>query len=92
MSILTEEQLITFKENYAEMIIDGMDVDSLCQLCFDLLMDSYSNCTEEQIFDEVLDLYDEETLKDLIPEKAPSQIQRDLYQEVIEYQRQGGSL
>jgi len=47
------------------MIIDGMDMDTLCQLAYDLLMDAYKDCTEEEIRGEVLDLYDEETLESL---------------------------
>jgi hypothetical protein len=92
MGILTEEQLITFKENYANMIIDRADLDSLMQMCYDMLMDSYHNVREDEIVDEILDLYDEETLSDLMPVKSASQYQRDLYNEVIEYQRQGGDL
>lgn len=92
MGILSEEQLITFKENYANMIIDRADLDSLMQMCFDMLMDSYHNISEDEIVDEILDLYDEETLSDLMPVKSASQYQRDLYSEVIEYQRQGGDL
>ena len=92
MGILTEEQLITFKENYANMIIDRADLDSLMQMCYDMLMDSYHNVPEDELIDEILDLYDQETLKDLIPVKSASQYQRSLYDEVIEYQRQGGDL
>ena len=63
---MTKEQLEQFKSNYCEMIIDGMDMDCLVQMCFDLLMDSYQSCTEEQLKEEILDLYDEEMLNDLI--------------------------
>ena len=63
---MNKEQLEQFKSNYCEMIIDGMDMDCLVQMCFDLLMDSYQSCTEEQLKEEILDLYDEEMLNDLI--------------------------
>ena len=63
---MTKEQLEQFKSNYCEMIIDGMDMDCLVQMCFDLLMDSYQSCTEEQLKEEILDLYDEDMLNDLI--------------------------
>jgi len=64
---LSESQLFTLKENYVNMIIDGMDMDSLCQMAFDLLLDAYKDCTEDDIKTEVLDLYDEETLHSLMP-------------------------
>ena len=63
---MTKEQLEQFKSNYCEMIIDGMDMDCLVQMCFYLLMDSYQSCTEEQLKEEILDLYDEDMLNDLI--------------------------
>ena len=64
---MNADQLFTLKENYINMIIDGMDMDSLCQMAFDLLMDSYQECTEEQMKEEIKDLYDEEMLNDLMP-------------------------
>jgi hypothetical protein len=45
-----------------------MDMDTLMQLAHDLLMDSYASCTEEEITEEILDLYDEETLSDMMEE------------------------
>ena len=66
-NIMNDEQLNQLKENYANTIIDGMDMDTLCQMAFDMLMDAYKDCTEEDIKEEVLDLYDEELLESLMP-------------------------
>ena len=66
-NIMNNEQLNQLKENYANMIIDGMDMDSLCQMAFDFLMDAYKDCTEEDIKEEVIELYDEELLESLMP-------------------------
>jgi len=66
--IMTPEQLEKLKDNYLNFIIDGMDMDSLIQMTYDLLMDSYGDSTEEELKEEILDLYDEETLKDLLEE------------------------
>ena len=65
---MNDAELFQLKENYANMIIDGMDMDSLCQMAFDLLLDSYQDCTEDQMIEEIKDLYDEETLIDLLPD------------------------
>ena len=65
---MNNSELLTLKENYINYIIDGMDMDSLCQMCFDLLMDSYQECTEDEMINEIKDLYDEETLINLLPE------------------------
>ena len=63
---MNKEQLAQFKYNYCEKIIDDMDMDTLMTLAHDLLMDSYSSCTEEEIKEEILDLYDDEMLSDLM--------------------------
>ena len=65
---MTTEQLQKFKFNYCEKIIDDMDMDTLMQLAHDLLMDSYQSCTEEEIKESILDLYDEEMLNNLMEE------------------------
>ena len=66
-NIMNDSELLQLKYNYANMIIDGMDMDSLCQMAFDFLMEEYKDCTEEQMKEEVLDLYDEEMLEGLMP-------------------------
>ena len=63
---MNTEQLNNLKSNYCEMIIDGMDMDCLIQMCYDLLMDSYKDCSEDDIKEEIVDLYDEEMLADLM--------------------------
>mgnify|MGYP003326631208 CR=1 FL=1 len=63
---MNKEQLDTLKSNYCEMIIDGMDVDCLIQTCYDLLMDAYKDSTEEELKEEIVSLYDDEMLADLM--------------------------
>jgi hypothetical protein len=65
---MNKEQLAQFKYNYCEKIIEDMDLNTLMVLAHDLLMDSYQSCTEEEIKEEILDLYDDEMLEDLMPE------------------------
>ena len=65
---MNKEQLEEFKSNYCEVIIDGMDMDCLVQMCHDLLMDAYKDASEDDMRAEILDLYDEEMLNDLIAE------------------------
>lgn len=84
-SKLTPQQLQTLKENYCDMIIDNMDMDDLMAMCYDLLMDSYEKVTEDQVKEEILDLYDQETLDKLMPDLSPSQAQEDLYSQVVAY-------
>ena len=64
---INPSDLQALKENYVEHIIDGMDVDSLAQMAFDLLLDAYEDCTWDDITEEIVDLYDEDTLVILLP-------------------------
>lgn len=68
LETMTPEQLEQFKDNYLNFILDGMDMDSLIQMTYDLLMDSYNDSTAEELKEEILDLYDSETLEDLMPQ------------------------
>ena len=72
-NIMNASDLQQLKENYANMIIDGMDMDSLCQMAFDLLLDAYKDCSEDDIKEEILDLYDDEMLESLMPVEEVSQ-------------------
>ena len=59
------EQLI---ENYAQHIIDRLDHKSADQMLFDLLTREYEKMTWDEVTEEIVDLYDEDTLIDLIPD------------------------
>jgi len=66
-NIMNDSDLLQLKENYTNMIIDGMDMDSLVQFAFDSIMDNMKDYTEDEIKEEVLELYDEEVLEGLMP-------------------------
>jgi hypothetical protein len=63
---LTTEQLSKLVENYASHIVDGLDVESLEQMVFDLLVREYETYTEEQIVGEIKELYGDELVVDLL--------------------------
>ena len=65
---MNDFELFELKENYINHIIDGMDMDCLVQMAHDLLMDAYEKCTEDEMIEEIKDLYDEDTLIDLLPD------------------------
>ena len=64
----TEQDLDQLVENYVTHIVDGMDVASLEQMCYDLLTREYEKLTWDEITEEIVDLYDEDTLIDLLPD------------------------
>ena len=65
---INPSDLQALKENYVEHIIDGMDMNDLINMCRDLLYDAYSDSTWDEVTEEIKDLYDEETLIELLPE------------------------
>ena len=67
---MNDFELFELKENYVNHIIDGMDMDTLLQLAHDFLMDEYEKMSEDEMIEEIKDLYDENTLIDLIPDAS----------------------
>jgi|TARA_B100001094_G_scaffold32755_1_gene27213 hypothetical protein len=67
---MNESELETLKENYTHMIIDGMDMDTLITFAFDSIMENIETWNEEEVKAEIVDLYGEETLKDLSPDSS----------------------
>ena len=63
---LSKEKLSNLIENYANLIIDGMDTKDLEVMVFDLLTREYETYTEDQILGEVEELYGEELVADLV--------------------------
>ena len=63
---LSKEQFAQFVENYVSHIVEGMDVESLECMVFDLLTREYQTYTEEQIVGEIEELYGEEVAADLL--------------------------
>ena len=55
------------KKNYVDLIIDGMDIDALCEFAYDALSNTYDGYSEEQILGEIKEFYGDETLNDLMP-------------------------
>lgn len=66
MKELDQSQLFQLKESYIELILDNMDTDSLVHMCRDLLLREYEDSNAQDLQEEILDLYDDETLEDLL--------------------------
>jgi hypothetical protein len=63
---LTKLQLINLVENYVSHIIEGLDVDSMQSMLYDLLVREYEDVSEEYILNEIEQLYGEEVAQDLL--------------------------
>tara|TARA_B100000003_G_scaffold8775_1_gene7616 strand:- start:208 stop:426 length:219 start_codon:yes stop_codon:yes gene_type:complete len=64
----TEADRRQLVENYVWHIIEGLDTDSLVHMVADLLDREYDKLTWDELTDEIVELYDEDTLIDLIPD------------------------
>ena len=65
---MTEEQLDKLKDDYAYLIVDGMDMKSLITFAVETVAHNLETWTEDEIKGEILDHYGEETLSDLLAE------------------------
>ena len=63
---LNTAQFEQFVENYVSQIVEGLDVESLESMVTDLLIREYETHTEEQIVNEITEIYGEEFAIDLL--------------------------
>ena len=66
MLTLCEDKLLAIKENYASLILDGMDMRSLEAFAMESILQNMEMWDEKDIKEEVLDYYGEETWNDLL--------------------------
>jgi len=66
MKKLNEDQLEKMKENYASMIVEGMDMNSLITFAVDSIMQNMEMWDQVDLTEEIKDLYGEEILNDLL--------------------------
>ena len=64
---LTAQQLEELKSNYAEMIVDDMDLKTLMIMAYDVIVENLKDYSEEDMKEEIVELYDEEILENLMP-------------------------
>ena len=65
---LNTMQLLQLKEAYANMIVDDMDMKTLCQFAFDSILSNLESYDQDELRDEIVELYDEEVLDNLLQE------------------------
>jgi len=65
---LNQQQLDQLKENYANQIIDGMDMKTLEQFAFDTIIQSMETWDTEDVLDEIKLCYDDELAIEMLEE------------------------
>ena len=61
---MNSDQLNQLKTNYAEMIVEGMDMDTLITFAVESIEENIKDWDEDDVTSEILDYYGEETLAD----------------------------
>ena len=67
--MMTSEQLDTLKNNYAYHIVDGMDMNDLITFAVETVAHNMEMWDEEDVKSEIIDLYGDETLSELLEAK-----------------------
>ena len=73
--MMNSKQLDQFKLNYAELIVEGMDMDTLITFAVESIEQNIKDWNEEDVKEEILEYYGEETLNDLLPETDISELE-----------------
>jgi hypothetical protein len=63
---LSNDQLSQLIQLYAEQIVDGMDVRDLCAFAIDTICDNLDGLSEDELKQEIAEVYDTEFLNDLL--------------------------
>ena len=63
---LTDNQLDQLIDNYAERIVDEMDVKCLMQFVYDTIVENLRGKDEEEVLSEISYVYDEDVIQELI--------------------------
>ena len=61
---LNPNQLQFFKENYASVLVDEMHEDDIINYVILMVAEEMREMTEEEVYDSIVEIYDEETASD----------------------------
>ena len=71
--MITTNKLDTLKNAYAEMIVEGMDMNTLITFAVESIEQNIKDYDMEDLKEEIIDCYGEETWMDMMPE-SPQQL------------------
>ena len=72
---MNSDQLNQLKTNYAEMIVEGMDMDTLITFAVESIEENMKDWDEDDVISEILDYYGEDTLEGLMPVPTISELE-----------------
>tara|TARA_R100000479_G_scaffold46480_2_gene21460 strand:- start:146 stop:349 length:204 start_codon:yes stop_codon:yes gene_type:complete len=62
---MNDEQLSNLKDNYAELIVDGLDHKDMYRIVFDYLRSEIESSNEDELKEEIVDMYGEDKWDEL---------------------------
>ena len=65
LKTMNDEQLSNLKDNYAELIVDGLDHKDMYRIVFDYLRTEIDSATEGELKEEISDMYGEDKWDEL---------------------------
>lgn len=74
---LSSEQLDEIIEQYCNRVVDEMDVKSMEQMLYDLLVDSFQQSSEHDMEELITTIYDEEYWQELVESVTPEEVSQD---------------
>ena len=66
IKLMSQEKLDQLKRSYAEMIVEGMDMDMLIEMAEDSIVEQVKNYEYEDLKEEISDMYGEDVWSSLI--------------------------
>ena len=63
---MSQEKLDQLKRSYAQMIVEGMDMDMLIEMAEDSIVEQVKNYEYEDLKEEISDMYGEDVWSSLI--------------------------
>jgi hypothetical protein len=92
MAKITSTQHNEIAEQFAELVVDGMDMKTLVQYVYDDLIEYYEKCDQEELREQIdnydEDLYDE--LLDNVTQQYPKQLNEFEKETFIDTNNTGG--
>ena len=79
---LSKQQLDEIKENYIEIMVDGMDTKTLVAFVTDTLSEYYAKMTENEVKEDIFN-YDEELFDELV-DNVQFTDENEKYQHMVE--------
>ena len=65
LKTMNDEQLSNLKDNYAELIVDGLDHKDMYRIVFDYLRSEIESSNEDELKEEIVDMYGEDKWDEL---------------------------